>query len=276
VELEPGQQIGPGLLEIQNPQSGLLRRLRARIACDRGLHGERRVTASMTVREYVGGVMAAELADSPSARRTELGAAVLRFLAHGPRHPDADVCDNTHCAWFVGQGPRLTWPAPRQARLLQAPGDAPAMVLDDAEWARIVEAAHLPGPSLWTSHCGGHLLSPHSLWGSGDAHSDRCPRHGASQARPWVRQWPLTAVEQALGAPTSELSVESNAGVWVLRAVGPQGSRDLRYDDAHRLLASVLGWGALPSPADRVEQVSGGFRAQGVGLGHRVGLCLAD
>jgi len=36
----------------------------------------------------------------------------------------------------------------------------------------------------------------------------------------------------------------------------------------------VLGWGGLPSPADTVEPVPGGFRASGVGLGHRVGLSL--
>ena len=46
------------------------------------------------------------------------------------------------------------------------------------------------------------------------------------------------------------------------------------YDDAHRALAAVLGWGALPSPPDRVTRTATGFRAEGVGAGHRVGLCL--
>lgn len=276
VALEPGQQIGPGLLEIQAPELGLSRRLRARIACERGGRGLVRLTASMEVREYVAGVMAAELAESPSGRRTELGAAVLRFLAQGPRHPDADVCDTTHCAWFVGQGPRVSWPAPHQARLLQSGGDAPAIVVDDAEWDRILDASRQPGPGLWTSHCGGHPLSPQALWGNGDGDAAACPRHRGSETRPWVREWTAAAIEQAFGAPVREIRIESEAGVWVLRAAGPQTSRALRYDDAHRLLARVLGWGALPSPADRVEAVPGGFRAQGVGLGHRVGLCLGD
>jgi len=64
-------------------------------------------------------------------------------------------------------------------------------------------------------------------------------------------------------------------GVWVLRVRAGPLTRSYRYDQAHRLLARVLGWGALPSPADTVDPVPGGFRAEGVGLGHRVGLSLA-
>ncbi len=276
LELRPRERVGPGLIEIQAPELGLFRRLGGRLRCERGSGGSLRLTAELTAREYVAGVMTAELADGLTRRRRELGAAVLRFLGRGPRHPDADVCDTTHCAWFVGRGPRLRWSGPRQPVLLQAPDSAPDAGLEEAEWHRILEASRLPGPSLWTSHCGGQPLPAHALWGNGNADAAACPRHGGADTRPWVRLWTTAEVERAFGGSVQGMSVESEAGVWVLRAVGPQISRALRYDEAHRLLATALGWGALPSPADRIEPVPGGFRAEGVGLGHRVGLCLGD
>ena len=81
-------------------------------------------------------------------------------------------------------------------------------------------------------------------------------------------------MEQAFGGPVAAVTVAHEDGVWVLRVRTGPGSRSFNYDQAHRLLAKVLGWGGLPSPADTVEPVPGGFRASGVGLGHRVGLSL--
>jgi hypothetical protein len=69
-------------------------------------------------------------------------------------------------------------------------------------------------------------------------------------------------------------AVDDADGVWGLRLFGPTGARLLRFDEAHRLLAGVLGWDALPSPASRVLRAARGFEAEGLGFGHRVGLCL--
>lgn len=276
VELHVGDWVGPGLLEIQALESGLLRRLQGRLRCERGRGGGKTLTAILTCREYVGGVVAAELPQASSPRRTELGAAVLRFLAKGPRHKDADVCDSTHCAWFIGRGPRLSWPTPNRAQYLQAQNSALLPGLTHEEWTDITERARRPGPSLWTSHCGGQPLPPHAIWGNGDMNAPACPRHGPTQTHPWVRDWKASDLARALGAKPERIEVADENGVWVLRITGPSGTRSLRYDAAHRLLASAMGWDALPSPADTVEPIQGGFRAQGVGLGHRVGLCLAD
>jgi hypothetical protein len=73
-----------------------------------------------------------------------------------------------------------------------------------------------------------------------------------------------------------ELSVVQRDGVWRLHIETADGSRELLYDQAHRFLAGPLGWGALPSPATAIARAGGGFRATGVGLGHRVGLCLGE
>jgi hypothetical protein len=81
-------------------------------------------------------------------------------------------------------------------------------------------------------------------------------------------------VERAFGSRVNALRVGESAGRWELVAQTANGALRLSWDEAHARLASVLGWGALPSPADRVERDGAGFRAEGRGLGHRVGLCL--
>jgi hypothetical protein len=91
-----------------------------------------------------------------------------------------------------------------------------------------------------------------------------------------VRAWSAEAVASAFGGSVRRLAVVTEDGVWGLRVWAGREPRTLRFDQAHRLLAAVLGWDALPSPADSVTPAPGGFRAQGVGAGHRVGLCLGD
>jgi YD repeat-containing protein len=91
-----------------------------------------------------------------------------------------------------------------------------------------------------------------------------------------VRHWPAAEVARALGPGVADLEVGSDQGQWVLRVTDAQGTRQLTYDEAHRRLAQRLGWGALPSPAEHLEAGPGGWVAQGVGLGHRVGLCLGE
>jgi hypothetical protein len=66
-------------------------------------------------------------------------------------------------------------------------------------------------------------------------------------------------------------------GQWFLRVklTGRSATADFNYDDAHRRLAARLGWDSMPAPASRVTRTAAGFTAEGVGFGHRVGLCLA-
>ncbi len=263
-ELAPGIPAGPGLLELTAP--GIRRRIRGQVVLRAGTP-----VATLTPRDYVAGVVDAEVPFGAPALRTELGAAVLRFLARGPRHPGADVCDSTHCAFFVGLGPRMDWTDPRHGTPL--PGELPG--LSDAAWAAIREASRNPGPDQWTSHCGGLPLSPRAVWGSGSAAAPPCPRHPAPAA-PWTRLWTAAQVREAFGATVERMEAGDEDGVRVLRVWTEGAPRSLRYDQAHRLVAAVLGWDALPSPPEAVERVEGGFRVRGHGLGHRVGLCLGD
>ncbi len=275
--LLPGEQLAEGLWELRIDERRLSRRVKAAVEVAGQEDGRLRLIAEMDPMEYVAGVAAAELSSHERPRLRTLGAAVLRFLAGGPRHAFGDVCDSTHCAFFIGRGPRVAWSAPGRARVVHlrdGRGDAP--LLDADLRAAIRAESKQPGPAFWTSHCGGRPLSARFLWGAGDAGTTLCPRHDVSSVRGWTRTWSIADAEAAFGPELRDLRVVSDDGVWKLRARTAAGDKDWLYDDAHRRLARVLGWGALPSPADAVNREADSFQVRGRGLGHRVGLCLAD
>ncbi len=278
LSLRLGDRLEESLWELALPGRHFLRRLRGGLAVEAGPLETLRLRAELRPEEYVAGVVAAELPAAALDRRIALGAAVLRFLADGPRHASTDVCDQTHCAWFVGRGPRVLWVNPGTPVVLaSSPGrETDDWTLDGGAWARIRAEALQDGPRLFTGHCGGAPLSAHFVWGNGDDRVWRCDRHSGGDAAPWSRLWSGATVSRALGATVTRLEAITVGGVWTLRARTPLGDLDLRYDEAHRRLAAVLGWDALPSPADRILHTAGGFRAEGVGSGHRVGLCLGE
>jgi hypothetical protein len=272
VSLRPGDRLDDGLWELRVPGLAFARTVLGRVTAFAAPGAGLRLVAEMTADEYAGGVLLAELPDGEPSLRLELAAAVLRFLAAGPRHESADVCDRTHCAWFVGRGPRVLWPAPAQPVLLREPGrDAPPF--DEAAWALVLAASRRPGPREWSSHCGGAPLSAHFVWGNGDRRVWPCPRH-AGAASAWSREWPAAALAEAFGGRVLDLDVDAG-DVWSLRVRTERGLERFRFDDARRRLAAAVGGEPLPSPAARVSRITDGFRAEGVGRGHRVGLCLA-
>jgi len=280
LELRAGDRLDAGDWELALPASGLRRGVRGALRVDAGPRSLLRVLAEVAPIDYVAGVLRAESPGADPELRRELAAAVLRFLAEGPRHGDADVCDLTHCAFFVGRGPRVAWAARGRGALLEAPEaasigeaeDAPA--LDELSWQAALASARHEGPARWTSHCGGESLCPHAVWGGGDRRVFRCQRHGAGDRACWTRRWRQRDVDAALGGRVEELHVAEQDGRWALLGRRDDAPLRLFWDEAHARLAGVLGWGALPSPADRVARETGGFRAEGRGLGHRVGLCL--
>jgi hypothetical protein len=226
--------------------------------------------ATLNRRAYVEGVLAAELPDGEPPLRQELGAAVLRFLARGRRHTDADVCDSTHCAWFVGQGPRLDWT--NAARALEVAGSIEP--LGEVDWTLLQERAKVSGPAFWTAHCGGSPLSTQRVWGWGEASAVPCPRHSGPAAT-WVRTLNRRELEQVFGTDIEALTLAAPPSVWGLTVLRKGVAKTYGYDEVHRRLAAVKGWDALPSPATRVELLGEGARFSGEGSGHRVGLCLA-
>ncbi|MBK5255872.1 MAG: hypothetical protein JJE39_07555 [Vicinamibacteria bacterium] len=98
----------------------------------------------------------------------------------------------------------------------------------------------------------------------------------------WRRDWPAADLAPVFGAKAEAIVVAIVDGQWMLKvtlapraSTGPSTTLALTYDEAHRRLARRLGWDAMPAPASRISRTVKGFVAEGVGFGHRVGLCLA-
>lgn len=273
--LDDGTSAGPGLLRLSVAPYGLVRFVEGTVEAARA-GGPLRVVLEATPRSWAEGVLRGELRGSSPELLEELAAAALRFLRAGRRHGREDLCDATHCAHFAGRGPLATWVTPRRAEVAGAGRAEPSPpLLSDGAWARAVARAEKAGPAHFTGHCGGAPLSPFEVWGRGPREAPPCPRHGPADAEAWERFLPTAALEKVLGAPVTSLRALVVGGVRRTR-VGTSGrSRDLLYDDLHQLLASRLGWDALPSPPDAFQAAPGGWRARGKGRGHRVGLCLA-
>jgi hypothetical protein len=275
-----GDHFAEGRWEIRATRPLFERRVRAAIKVDAS-DGPIRLIATLSPRDYADGILKAELGSPTGRLRTQLAAAVLRFLARGPRHSQADVCDSTHCAWFVGEGPAPRWIRPDAAVLeKEMPAD-----LSEAEWREAVARARdrPDGPDLWTADCGGEPVSPHFIWGGADRRVTLCPRHPKGSGKVWRREWPVADLAEVFGSRPEAIEVATVDGQWMLKArLDPRASSStsmpttiaLTYDEAHRRLASRLGWDAMPSPAARVMRTSAGFVAEGVGFGHRTGLCL--
>ncbi|MBL8112427.1 MAG: hypothetical protein JNK60_06050 [Acidobacteria bacterium] len=262
-----------GLYTLSLAPYGLVRHVRGALDVVVGRGGAPRITLTTTPRGAVEGILDGELPTGSPERRQELAAAVLRFLARGPRHNTADICDLTHCARFVGLGPAVVWESPVRARHDGLRPLPPA--LGDAAWEAALLRSRESGPSLFTGHCGGATLSEHAVWGRGERGATPCLRH-ASSPNPYSRTLPAVDLEALFRGPVTALVAFEDDGVRRVRVeVAGRPERTLLYDDLHSLLAARLGWDALPAPPDRFERTASGFRVLGRGRGHRVGLCLA-
>jgi|GEM_PF-1110681 len=280
VDAGPGDLFSEGDWEIRAVRPAFERRVHASLEVERR-EDPLRLIATMTAREYANGILKAELGPSTGPLRVQLASAVLRYAARGPRHADADVCDSTHCAWFVGEGPVPRWLKPDAARN----ETEVAKHLTDEEWARAAAGARAEpgGPDLWTADCGGDPVSPHFIWGGGDRRVVACPRHPKGSGRVWRREWPEADLIAVFGSKPQAIDVTTVDGQWMLRmklasrsSGGSPTTIALPYDEAHRRLAQRMGWEAMPAPAARVSRTGGGFAAEGVGSGHRAGLCLGS
>ena len=280
IDAGPGDHFSEGDWEIRAATPVFERRVHASLEVERRV-GPLRLIATMTARDYANGILKAELGTASGPLRAQLAAAVLRYAARGARHAEADVCDTTHCAWFVGEGPVPRWLRPDAARN----ETEMARDLTDEEWSRAVSEARAEprGPDLWTADCGGDPVSPHFIWGGGDRRVVACPRHPKGGGRMWRREWPEADLIAVFGSKPQAIDVTTVDGQWMLRMKlaprstgGSPTTMALPYDDAHRRLARRLGWDAMPAPAARVSRTRGGFVAEGVGFGHRAGLCLSS
>ncbi|MDL1950630.1 hypothetical protein FBQ97_12570, partial [Acidobacteria bacterium ACD] len=188
VRLAAGTRLGASTWKLSVEPYGLVRVVSGAVEVGSGPGDTLTAVLASPLRDYVEGVLRGELRPASSRRAEELAAAVLRYLARGPRHGREDVCDLVHCARFAGLGPDVSWPAAERARTEGAAG-GPAALLD-AAWERARALAAEDGPWLWSSDCGGEPLSERAVWGRGETTVTPCPRHPAPRAESaWSRTW---------------------------------------------------------------------------------------
>jgi hypothetical protein len=278
VTVARGDRFSEGRWGIEARKPVFERRVQAAIEVEER-EGPLRLIATMTARDYANGVLKAELGPTLGPLRTQLASAVLRYLTRGPRHAEADVCDSTHCAWFVGEGPVPRWLQPDSS----VNDRNMAAELSDEEWTQAVAGARDQprGPDLWTADCGGDPASLRFVWGGEDRRVRACPRHPKGSGRVWRREWSTADLTAVFGAGPEAINVAIVDGQWMLKvslaprtAAGSATTVALTFDEAHRRLAARMGWDAMPAPASSVSRTRAGFMAEGTGFGHRVGLCL--
>jgi YD repeat-containing protein len=276
IDLMPGDRLAQARWQLDVAPYGLKRRFFGSITIGEGRGATLgRVVLSAPSRDYVEGVLKAELKPGDSERTRDLAATILRFVKRPAPHDKDGVCDRNHCAWFLGEGPYVIWKGPKEPLHVAATeGSRPR--LDDAAWQSARIQANEPGPDLWSDHCGGETLSEWEVWGRGSKKKWRCLRHPGATAY-WQRSFRAKDLDALFGGPVSKITCEKPGGFRRTAISLARGTQlRLTYDELHRRLAARHGWSCLPSPPENVRLKNGRWLFSGHGSGHRVGFCMAD
>lgn len=238
---------------------------------------------SLTLEEYVSGVMAAEASVEGEFEALKAQAVVSRTFALRNRgrhaHEGFDFCTTTHCQryLFVEKG------AERAGSNLDAIERAVAAtggeVLRD-ERGQLVD-------SYFGVSCGGMTASVQSLWGTSDApgylrgvRDDYCatmPHHHWKDVIPAERL--LAALRSDprsdVGARLTDVIVSRRDATGRAELITLEGERrrTLRGWDFKLIVGRSLGWNLLKSSRFSVTRAGGGFAFRGFGFGHGLGLC---
>lgn len=225
--------------------------------------------STLPMDDYVAGVVAGEAAVGSSAAALEALAITVRTYAdanrsrHGPE--GFDLCDLTHCQ--VHRRPTLATTRATQAT-------RGLVLLDKGAVARV----------FYTASCGGHTERPSQVW-RGAPDPAYLPDHAdaACEGAPrWSSELTARDLLRALvaggyrGDTLRGVSVRSRTAsgrvAWLqLDGVAPD---QISGDDFRTLVGRVLGWQYLRSTAFAVTRIGAGYRFDGHGAGHGVGLCV--
>jgi stage II sporulation protein D len=254
----------PGLPVSPRPEAGGPLRLGTSGA------GGRRVVR-VALEEYIGGVVSAEAPPgAPPALREALSIAARSYaLANLGRHGGEgfDLCDLSHC-----QAHR----PPDTASLDAARATAGLVLTGDGH---IVSAFH-------SASCGGALESPGSVWRD-DAILDRYmparPDPVAHGPDAWRSEIAAADLLRALrearirGPELRDLTIASRTPSGRARELRVSGLAPgvVDAETFRRVVGYVLGWQVLKSSLYTVTRTARGYRFDGRGRGHGVGLCVA-
>ncbi|MGE3273931.1 MAG: SpoIID/LytB domain-containing protein [Vicinamibacterales bacterium] len=254
----------PGAAALKQASSGITIRLGVTQA-----NGRVRVQR-LPLEDYVARVIAGEgEPKAPDAAQQALAVVIRTFaLANQHRHRKEgfDLCDTTHC-----QVARASTATTRRAalatagRLLLDPEGQPAFV-------------------FYSAWCGGHTEIASRVWPGAEDYGQRASiedRYCATEPG-WSSEVRVRDVERALraaglrGDRLRDLRIaarDPSGRVLRVRAEGFSPS-ELGGHEFRMAVGRVAGWQALKSTAFDLQRTGAGYRFQGAGFGHGVGLCV--
>lgn len=239
---------------------------------------------SVTLEEYVAGVLAAESSTENELEALKAHAVVIRTFAlrNRGRHAQEgfDFCSTTHCERysFVGAGSGARPPS-NNAAIERALSETRGEVLQD-DRGQLVDA-------YYSVACGGMSANIQSLWGTPDAppylrgvRDDYCatmPHHHwtdtipAAQLLKALRSDPQTDV----GARLSDIVITRRDATGRAELITLEGERrrTVRGWDFKLIVGRALGWNLLKSSRFVVARAGTNFVFRGGGFGHGLGLC---
>lgn len=231
--------------------------------------GGRYAVEVVPLEDYVARVLAGEAAaNSPPAALESLALAVRTFaIANRGRHQrdGFDLCTLTHC-----QVLRAANAAVRAAALATA--------------GQVLLARGAPASVFYTASCGGHTERPSAVWpGADDPEYLPSKRDRACDGEPrWAAEIPVHDLERTLvaagyrGTHLRDLKVDGRSSSGRATRVTLEGmSPDaISGQDLRMIVGRTLGWQLLKSTDFTVHRTGGGYRFDGKGFGHGVGLCV--
>lgn len=239
-------------------------------------------TTVLSLEQYVLGAMLSEVtptgeSESVATRVYEVQAIIARTyaVAHLGRHAAEgfDLCDKTHCQLYE----------PARVRTSRfAPAARSAVV---ATAGRILRFDRRPAEALFHSDCGGHTATPVDAWGGASlpylpAVADELPEgtHRNWQFVATAQEWTTILRRDPRTDPGGRVR-----GLRITRTdrsgrateVEITGTQTRRVSGAvlRAAVTAVRGERSLMSTRFAIQATPGGFRLDGTGYGHGVGLC---
>ena len=231
--------------------------------------GGRYAVAALPLEAYVARVLTAEaLPDSQPAALEALAITIRTYaLANLGRHQadGFDLCDETHC-----QVMRTATPATERA----AAATAGRVLLDGGQ----------PASVYYSASCGGRTEVPSAVWpGAADPPFLPSQEDDACRGAPaWTAQVAERDLFRALRAggfrgdrlrDVRVVSRTSSGRVARLRVDGLE-PEEISGQDLRAVVGRTLGWQHIKSAAFDLKREADGYRFNGHGSGHGVGMCV--
>ena len=231
--------------------------------------GGRYAVETFPLEEYVARVLAGEAAGgSPPAALEALAVAVRTFAVgnRGRHQGDGfDLCTLTHC-----QVLRATYPAVRNAA--------------SATTGQVLLVNGAPASVFYTASCGGRTERPSAVWPGAEDPAylpSKSDRACGGEPR-WAAEIPVQDLERTLaaagyrGAHLRGLEVDGRSTSGRAARVHLDGMTPdaISGQDLRMVVGRTLGWHLLKSTDFTVRRTGGGYRFEGKGFGHGVGLCV--